>query len=286
MNNIKIIVIAILLVVLMVVSSSFYVVDQRQMALVIQFGDPVALKTTSGLKFKIPFIQKVVFFDNRIQNLIADTKEVIASDQKTMRVDAFTKYRIVDGLKFYQTVRSEVNFKNRLDSIVESSLRQVLGEVPFQALLSPQRRVLMNKIKELVDAQAQSFGVRVVDVRIMRADLPEESRNAVYNRMRTDREKEAREIRAQGTEESKKIKAIARKEETVILAEARRNADIIKGEGDAQATEVFAKAYSKDPEFYEFYRSMEAYKKTIGKDTDTMLLSSDSKFMRYFKDNK
>lgn len=271
------------LVVLLTLLLSVYVVDQRQYALVLQFGEAVSLKKTPGLKMKIPYIQNVVFFDNRIQNLTADTKEVIAQDQKTMRVDAFLKYRINDPLKFYQTVKDERNFKKRLDSILESSLRQVLGSVPFKAVLSPERGVLMAQISKIVDAQAKSFGVDVIDVRIMRADLPEESRNAVHNRMRTEREKEAREIRAQGSEEGKKVRASAEKDRKVILANAQKEAEIIKGIGDATAANIFASAYAKDPEFYEFYRSLEAYRATISPETDTMIMSPDSSFMKYFR---
>lgn len=263
---------------------SLYIVDQRQYALVLQFGEPVALRDQPGLKMKIPYIQKVIFFDNRIQNLTANTKEVIAQDQKTMRVDAFLKYRISDALKFYQTVQGEQSFKKRLDSILESSLRQVLGSVPFTAVLSPERAKLMNQISILVDAQAKSFGVDVLDVRIMRADLPDASKTAVEKRMRAEREKEAREIRAEGSEEAKKIRAIADKDKRIILANARKQAEIVKGEGDASAIEIFSKAFNKNPEFYEFYRSLEAYRNSINSETDSIIFSTENNFMKYFKD--
>lgn len=263
---------------------SLYIVDQRQYALVLQFGEPVALRDQPGLKMKVPYIQNVIFFDNRIQNLTANTKEVIAQDQKTMRVDAFLKYRISDALKFYQTVQDEQSFKKRLDSILESSLRQVLGGVPFKAVLSPERGKLMNQISTIVDGQAKSFGVDVLDVRIMRADLPDASKTAVEKRMRAEREKEAREIRAGGSEEAKKIRAIADKDKRIILANARKQAEITKGEGDALAIEIFSKAFNKNPEFYEFYRSLEAYRNSINPETDTIIFSTENSFMKYFRD--
>lgn len=283
MSSKRIFQIALLLFVIIILSSTLYVVDQRQIALILQFGEPVGKVTTPGLHAKVPFIQNVIYFDNRIQNLTADTKEVIAQDQKTMRVDAFTKYKIVDPLKFYETAKDERNFKTRLESILDSSLRQVLGAVPFKALLSKERVVLMYKIRDLVDKQAKGFGVDIVDVRIMRADLPEESRNAVYKRMRTEREKEAKEIRAQGGEESKIIQAIADKKSAIILADAQKQANILKGEGDAEAIKIFAKSFNADPEFFQFYRSLQAYRNSIHKDTDIMVISSDSKFLKYLE---
>lgn len=283
MSGKRIFQIAVLLFVIIILSSTLYVVDQRQIALILQFGQPVRQVTTPGMHAKVPFIQNVIFFDNRTQNLIAETKEVIAQDQKTMRVDAFTKYKIVDPLKFYETAKDERNFKTRLESILDSSLRQVLGAVPFKALLSKERAVLMYKIRDLVDAQAKGFGVHIVDVRIMRADLPEESRNAVYKRMRTEREKEAKEIRAQGAEESKIIQAIADKKSAIILADAQKQANILKGEGDAEAIKIFSKSFSVDPEFFQFYRSLQAYKNSLHKDTDIMVISSDSKFLKYLE---
>lgn len=278
--------IVVLLFIALTSAFAFYIVDQRQYALVLQFGEPIALRDSPGLKVKIPYVQDVIFFDNRIQNLTSDTKEVIAQDQKTMRVDAFLKYRISDALKFYQTVKDERSFKKRLDSILESSLRQVLGGVPFTAVLSPERSKLMNQISAIVDNQAKGFGVDVLDVRIMRADLPDESRNAVERRMRAEREKEAREIRAGGSEEARRIRATADKDAKIIIAGAQRASEILKGEGDSEALTIFAKAFNKDPEFYEFYRSLEAYKKSIDASTDTMVLSPDSNFLKYFKNYK
>ncbi len=275
--------IAALLVIFGIISDSFYVLDQRRTALVTQFGETVRYVTEPGLKFKIPLIQDVRFFDKRIQNLVADTTEVIASDQKTMRVDAFTKYRIVDGLKFYQTAKDDRGFKLRLSPILDSSLRQVLGSRPFITLLTPERAGIMLKIREIVASQAKDFGVEVIDVRIMRVDLPDKSREAVYDRMKSEREKEAKEIRAEGGEQAQIVTANADLEKQLILAAANKEAQILKGSGDAEAIREFSMAFSKDPEFFDFYRSLQAYKKAINKDNTRMVLSADSDFLKYLK---
>jgi membrane protease subunit HflC len=271
---------------LLTISNSFYILDQRQTALILQFGDFVREEKEAGLKFKVPFIQDLLFFDHRIQNLSADTTEVIASDQKTMRVDAFTKYKIKDALQFYKRAKDEKGFKARLSPILDSSLRQVLGEVEFRALLSHQRSEMMTKITAIVNEQAKDFGVEIVDVRIMRADLPDKSREAVYDRMRSDREKEAKEIRAEGAEQAQKIIATAEKDKLVTLAEASKKSEIMRGEGDAEAIKSFANAFGRDPEFFDFYRSMQAYRKSIGKDSAKMVLSPDNEFMKYFKSSR
>ena len=262
--------------------NTLYIVDQRQTALVLQFGEAVKHETEAGLKVKVPFVQNVLFFEKRIQNLHADTSEVIASDQKTMRVDAFAKYKIVDALKFYQSAKDELGFKTRLSPILNSSLRQVLGEKPFRSLLTKERSLMMKQISSIVNDQASSFGVEVLDVRIMRADLPDKSREAVYQRMRTEREKEAKEIRAEGAEHAQKIVSTADKERQILLANANKESEILRGAGDAQAIKIFADSFGKDPEFFDFYRSMQAYRKAINKDTATMLVSPDSDFMKYF----
>ena len=285
MNNKLLIIILSILIGIAAVSDSFYILDQRQTALIVQFGEPVDYVTDPGLRFKVPVIQELIFFEKRIQNLAADTTEVIASDQKTLRVDAFTKYRIVDGLKFYQTAKDDKGFKTRLAPILDSSLRQVLGGVPFVSLLSPQRATIMHKIKDIVHREAQGFGVEVLDVRITRADLPDESRNAVYERMRSERQKEATEIRAEGAEQAQKIMATADRDRQVILAEARKTGQTLRGEGDSEAIKSFAASFSQDPEFFDFYRSLQAYRKTINKGDTRMVLSIDSEFMKYFKKN-
>jgi membrane protease subunit HflC len=269
--------------VLFLLSQSVFVVDQRKIAIVLQFGEYVKSYNSPGLKLKIPFLQDVLFFDNRVQNLSADTSEVIASDQKTMRVDAFTKFKIIDGLKFYQRAKDESSFKARLAPILDSSLRQVLGSEPFKSLLTPERTILMRKIKELVNAEAQDFGVEIVDVRIMRADLPDLSRQAVYERMKSDREKEAKEIRAEGAEVAQKIMATADKDKTILLAEAKRKAETLKGEGDSESIKIYAHSFGKDPEFFDFYRTMQAYKESILADNTQFVITTDNEYLRYFK---
>lgn len=268
---------------LVVVVNSFYILDQRKTALVIQLGKSVDYVTEPGLKFKLPFIQDVVFFDKRIHNLAADTTEVIASDQKTMRVDAFAKYRIIDGLKFYETVKDDRGFKLRLAPILDSSLRQVLGSVPFTALLTSERPLIMRKIREIVAVQAKDFGVEVVDVRIMRGDLPDKSRDAVYDRMKSEREKEAKEIRAQGAEQAQKIIATADRDKQILLAEANEQSQITKGRGDADAIKIFSAAFNLDPEFYDFMGTLKAYKGTISKDNTRIIFSTDNEFFKYLK---
>ncbi len=273
-----------LFITLGIISDSFYILDQRRTALVTQFGESVRYVVDPGLKFKIPLIQNILFFDKRIQNLVADTTEVIASDQKTMRVDAFTKYRIVDGLKFYQTAKDDRGFKTRLAPILDSSLRQVLGSRAFITLLTPERAKIMLQIREIVATQAKDFGGEVVDVRIMRADLPDKSREAVYDRMKSEREKEAKEIRAEGAEAAQKITASAEREKQIILADANKLSQIARGNGDAEAIRLFSTAFNKDPEFFDFYRTLQAYKKVISKD-DTKMIISDSEFLKHFKKN-
>jgi membrane protease subunit HflC len=273
-----------LFITLGIISDSFYILDQRRTALVTQFGESVRYVVDPGLKLKIPLIQNILFFDKRIQNLVADTTEVIASDQKTMRVDAFTKYRIVDGLKFYQTAKDDRGFKTRLAPILDSSLRQVLGSRAFITLLTPERAKIMLQIREIVATQAKDFGVEVVDVRIMRADLPDKSREAVYDRMKSEREKEAKEIRAEGAEAAQKITASAEREKQIILADANKLSQIARGNGDAEAIRLFSTAFNKDPEFFDFYRTLQAYKKVISKD-DTKMIISDSEFLKHFKKN-
>lgn len=273
------------IVIAIILMNSLYILDQRQYALVLQFGQPVAEELEPGLKFKLPLIQNVIFFDKRIQQLSfspGESSEVVALDQKTMKLDAFTKYRVTNPLKFYQSVQDERKFRMRIGSVVESSIREVIGTILFIDVLGAKRDSVTKKITELVNHQAESFGVNIVDVRIIRINLPDKSKNAVYGRMRAEREKEAKEIRAQGAEEAQIIKANAEKEKTIILAEAKKQSEIVRGEGDGEAIKVFANAFTQDPEFFNFYRSLEAYKNTF-KDTTTMVLSSDNTFLKYLE---
>lgn len=284
-NKIQLIIIAILGFITFI-GSTFYIVDQRQTALVLQFGEAVRHETEAGLKMKVPFIQDIIFFDHRIQSLNADTTEVIAADQKTMRVDAFTKYKIKDALQFYQRAKDEKGFKSRLSPILESSLRQVLGSADFKALLTPERSLMMLKIKEIVKREAEDFGVEIIDVRIMRADLPEKSREAVYQRMRSEREKEAKEIRAGGAEQAQIIVSTAEKDKQILIADAKKKSEIIRGSGDAAAIKAFSTSFNRDPEFFGFYRTMQAYRKSIDKDSARMVMSPDNEFLKYLKSSR
>jgi len=277
--------------------SSVFVVDQTEQALILEFGKPVRAVSEAGLNFKVPFTQNVEFFDKRLIDFDAEPNEVIASDQKRLIVDAFMRYRITDPLRFKQTVGNETTMRSRLNSILESSLRQVLGSVPLSDVLSEKRAEIMEKIRDLVNAQARGvkveggadnitkggFGIEVVDVRIKRADLPPANSEGIYKRMQTEREREAKEFRAKGSEDAQKIRSQADKERTIILAEAEKTAQITRGEGDGTATKIFADAFGKDEDFFQFYRSMQAYKKTLDKKDTTMILSPDSEFLKMFE---
>lgn len=263
---------------------SAYTVNMTQQAIVLQFGDPRAVVTTPGLHWKLPVIQNVVYIDKRILNLNHGTEptEIIAKDRKRLDVDAFARYRIVDSLLFYQSVGDPRNVDSRLRPIFVSSLRNVLGDNTLEELVRDNRSGLMTSIQQSFNRAAQQFGIEVIDVRIRRADLPVQNSQAIYQRMQTEREREAAEIRAQGNEESQRIRSRADRDVTVILAEAERDAQILRGEGDARRNEIFAEAYSRDPEFFAFYRSMEAYRSTLKSDNTTMIVTPDSEFFRYF----
>lgn len=270
-------------IIFVALTSTAFVVDQRKQALVLQFGEAVRLIKEPGLKFKLPFIQNVVFFDNRILDLGINEQEVIASDQKRLIIDAFAKYEIVDPLKFYTTVNNEMNAKGKLSNVLDSSLRRIVGEVPLDDLLSEKRPTIMNKIKDEVGKETEIFGINIIDVRIVRGDLPKENSDAIFTRMQTEREKEAREIRATGFEEAEKIRAHAEKEKTVILANSNKDSNIIRGQGEAKSNRIFAKAFSRDPAFFDFYRSMQAYEKALqNKDKTKMVISPDKDFFKFF----
>jgi membrane protease subunit HflC len=262
--------------------STMFTVDQRQQVLVLQFGEPIRTINKPGIKFKIPLIQNAVFFDKRIIDLGISEQEVIASDQKRLIINAFAKYQIIDPLKFYTTVGTTQGFANKISGILDSSLRQVIGEVTLSELLTENRSNIMAKIKDVVSSASEIFGVKIVDVRIMRADLPKENSDAIYARMQTEREKEAREIRANGAEEADKIRAAADKERTIILAEAKKNSDITRGNGEAESNKIYANSYGRDPEFADFYRSMSAYKEALNSEKTKMVISPDGEFFKYF----
>ncbi len=263
-------------------TSSIFTVDQRQQVLILQFGEPIRVIETPGIKFKVPFLQDAVFFDKRIIDLSLAEQEVIASDQKRLIINAFAKYQITDPLKFYTTVNNVYGLSSKLSSILDSSLRQIIGGVTLSELLTENRVDVMKKIRDVVSAESEIFGIKIVDVRIMRADLPKENSDAIFARMQTEREKEAREIRANGAEESDKIRAEADKQKTIILAEAKKKSDLTRGNGEAEAAKIYANSYGRDPEFADFYRSMNAYKEALSKDKTKMVISSDSEFFKYF----
>ena len=274
----------IILVLLFTIFSALFIVKQTEQALVLQFGDPIRVIKEPGLKVKIPLIQNAVFYDTRVLDFDAEVEEVILSDQKRLLVDAFIRYQIVDPLKFYQSVSNENGFKARVGGILSGSLRRVLGSNPLEVVLSVNRSELMEKIQGELDKESANFGVKMIDVRIKRADLPKANSEAIFARMRAEREKEARQFRAEGSEESQIIKSKAEKERTVIIAEANKKSQTIRGEGDGSAIKIYAKAFNKDKEFFKFYRSMEAYKKVFkeGDDDPTLILSPESDFFKYF----
>ena len=235
---------------------SIFVVKEVNQAIVLQFGDPKRIISKPGLNFKIPFIQNVVYLDKRILNLDTPPEEVIASDQKRLIVDAFARFQIIDPLKFYISVGNERVARSRLSTIINSRIRGVLGTQELATLLSTDRARQMQIIQSQVNDEAKNFGINIVDVRIKRADLPPANSEAIYKRMQTEREREAKEFRAQGAEIAQKIRSTADKDVTVILAEANKKSEIMKGEGDGQRNKIFADAFGRDPQFFAFYRAM------------------------------
>ena len=261
---------------------SIFIVKEVNQAIVLQFGDPKRIILKPGLNFKIPFIQNVVYLDKRILNLDTPPEEVIASDQKRLIVDAFARFQIVDPLKFYISVGNERVARSRLSTIINSRIRNVLGQQELQTLLSQDRTKQMALIQEGVNNEAENFGIKIVDVRIKRADLPQANSDAIFRRMQTEREREAKEFRAKGAEMAVTITSTADKEVTVILADAQKKSEIMKGEGDGQRNKIFADAFGQDPEFFAFYRSMQAYGKAFNAGETSMILSPDSEFFKFF----
>jgi len=261
---------------------SLFVVKETNQAIVLQFGDPKKVIVEPGLQIKIPFIQNVVFLDSRILNLDAPPIEVIASDQKRLIVDAYARFKIVDPLKFYISVGDERVVRSRLSTIINSRIRSVLGTQSLATLLSEDRTKQMAIIQEGVNAEAQSFGVSIIDVRIKRADLPQANSEAIYKRMQTERQREAKEFRAKGAEMAVTITSTADKEVTVLLANAKKQSEIMKGEGDGQRNKIFADAFGKDPQFFSFYRAMQAYETALIGGETSLILSPDSDFFKFF----
>ena len=261
---------------------SIFFVKEINQAIVLQFGDPKRIITTPGLQFKIPFVQNVVFLDRRILSLDPAPEEVIASDQKRLIVDAFARFKIVDPLKFYISVGNERVARSRLATIINSRLRNVLGKQSLATLLSEDRAKQMALIQEGVNTEAAKFGIEIIDVRIKRADLPQANSEAIFRRMQTEREREAKEFRARGAEMAVTITSTADKEVTVILANANKESEIMKGEGDGLRNKIFAEAYGRDPDFFAFYRAMQAYETALIGGQTSLILSPDSEFFKFF----
>ena len=263
--------------------SSLFIVDQTEEALVLQFGDPRRVIREPGLKVKRPFIENVIFYENRLLDFEPPPEEVIVSDQKRLVVDTYTRYRITDPLLFYQTVNSEAAVRARLSAMVNGSLRRVLGNVTLSALLSHERSAIMGQIRDEVTAQGKSFGIDVIDVRIRRADLPEENSQAIFARMQSERQQQAAQYRAEGAEAAQNVRANAERERTVILAEAQRDAQRVRGNGDADSIRIYADAFGQDKDFFAFYRSMQAYREALTGRSTSFVLTPDSGFFRFFQ---
>jgi len=278
------VIIVLAVVAVIIAYGSLFTVHQTQQALVVRLGNPIRVITEPGLNYKAPLIDTVIAIDKRILDLEAPSQEVIASDQKRLVVDSFARYRVRDPLKFYQTVGSIEAANSRLSTLLVSALRRVLGEASFIQVVRDERPQLTQKMREQLDHEADAFGIAVVDVRIRRADLPEQNSQAVYQRMQTERQREAAEFRAQGSQRSQEIRARADRDVIVLVAEATSKAEQIRGEGDAQRNRIFADAYGKDRDFFGFYRSMQAYETGLRHNDTRMLLNPDTDFFRYFVD--
>ncbi len=264
------------------VYASAFIVHQNEQALVLEFGKPKRVVSHPGLHWKLPLVETVDIFDKRILDIDTQTQEVTASDQKRLIVDAFARYKIVDPLKFYQTLRYEGAVRSRLGPIVESALRRALGAATFQDVVRDRREELMKQIAANVNQEGRDFGLEIVDVRIKRADLPEQNQKSVFDRMRAERQREAAEFRAQGTGEASRIKATADREVTVIKAEATRKGEELRGQGEAERNRIFAQAFERDPDFFAFYRSMQAYEEGLKPGDTRLVISPDGDFFKYF----
>lgn len=275
---------AILVIGFMITASAAFTVRETEQVLVLRFGEVQRSITEPGLNFKLPFIDTARFFDKRVLDYDATVQEIPTADQKQLVVNAFARYRIVDQLDFYTTVGTELNMEQRFDALINSALRRVLGEVELSVVLTPERAQMMNEFTRIVADEAKDFGVEVVDVRIKRIDLPAENSKAIFDRMSTQREQEARLVRAEGDKESKRIRAEGDKRKRVIVAEAEREAEILRGQGDAEAQALYNSAYGQNVEFFDFWRSMQAMQKGLSGDTTTYVGPPDSDFFRFFRD--
>jgi membrane protease subunit HflC len=281
----RLVTLAVIALLLAGVSGSLFTVNQTQQALVLQFGEPKRTIQEPGLAFKLPFIQDVTYYEKRVLSLIPqDAEEVILSDQKRLQVDAYARYQIEDPLLFYQTVRNELGARGRLEAIIDSSVRRALGRETLASILTGQRNDITRSIGEEVNASVSSLGIKIIDVRLRRADYPAATSQNIFNRMKSEREREAKEFRATGEEEAQKIRADAEKTRTVIISEAQREAQETRGAGDGKAIEIYADSFGQDTDFFAFYRSMEAYRKSMNNNDTSLVLSPDSSFFRFFKD--
>jgi membrane protease subunit HflC len=265
-----------------VVALSFYTINPTEQAIVLQFGAPISVETEPGLHTKFPFVQTVEYIDKRLLNVEAPPEEVIAQDKKRLVVDAFARWRIVDPVKFYRRVYDKETADERLTAVLGSSVRGVLGGQSFSSVLSEKRDQMMRDIRDAMNQETREFGIEVADVRIRHADLPAQNSAAIFTRMQQERKREATEFRAEGSEISQSVKARAEREVTVITAEATREADILRGEGDAQKTRILADAYGQDPDFFSFYRSMQAYLDALPGNNTSIVLSPNNEFFHYF----
>ena len=267
----NIVIVLIIFIAFLTFTGAFFIVNETKQAIVLQFGEPRQVISKPGLQFKIPFIQDAVFLDSRMLNLDPQPEEMILSDQKRIIVDSFARYRIVDPLKFFQTVRNEATFSDRFGRIINAAVRGVIAQYSLASLLSEDRATIMGSIQVIIKNEEKSFGVQIIDIRIGRTDLTEQVSNNVYQRMRSERDKEANLLRAEGEELSKEIRASADRQQTVIVAEAERTSSILRGEGDALKNKILGDAYGRDQEFFDFLRTMQACKETFG-DTDMSMV--------------
>ena len=281
-QNLLIGILAVVFVLILLGVSPFFIVDLTETAIVVQLGKPVRTVTDPGLKFKIPFVQEVTYFDKRLLDYDVPARDVITQDKKTILIDNFAKWRIVDPLRVYQAFQTQRGALQRLDDIIYSELRVELGRHELSEIVSANRFLIMSTVLKRANEKASKYGLEVWDVRIKRADLPEQNEKAIFGRMQAERERQAKQYRAEGNEEAQKIRSEAEKDKAIILAEAYKTAQEFQGDGDAQGFKIYATAYKQGPEFFEFLRSMEAYKKTFKKNT-TMVLSPDSEFLKYLK---
>lgn len=285
MKNRLIIIVTVIIAAVVILSQAFFTVDQTEYALVVELGKPVKAVTEPGLNFKTPFVQTVLYFDNR--RLIYDARPsvIITRDKKNLVVDNYARWRIIDPLQYYQNVRNESGAQARIDDIIFSNLREELGKRDLIEIVAKSRAALMESVTKKTNEAVKGYGIEVLDVKIKRADLPPENEIAVFERMRAEREREAKKYRSEGEEKALVIRAVADKDKTILLSDANRKSQVLKGEADAVATRLYADAYTQDPQFFYFLKTMEAYKKTFN-EKDSLVISPDSEFFRYMKKSK